>query len=131
MHHYCVFRFLILFLFLTNLWQNKWNRCFDRLPFDRLTHRDCFHKLPPTDCHLTACHLTDCFHRLPLTDFHLTYYHLTDCHLTDCYPQITFTNCHLTDCHLTAYHPQIHNAEQLADWCLAYLAQSYSTVCRR
>jgi len=26
---------------------------------------------------------------------------------------------------------QIHNAEQLADWCLAYLAQSYSTVCRR
>jgi len=26
---------------------------------------------------------------------------------------------------------QIHNAEQLADWCLAYLAQSYNTVCRR
>ena len=26
---------------------------------------------------------------------------------------------------------QIHNAEQLSEWCLAYLSQSYSTVCRR
>ena len=26
---------------------------------------------------------------------------------------------------------QIHNAEQLGEWSLSYLAQSYSTVCRR
>jgi len=26
---------------------------------------------------------------------------------------------------------QIHNADQLSDWCLSYLAQNYNTVCRR
>lgn len=26
---------------------------------------------------------------------------------------------------------QIHNADQLSEWCLAYLAQNYNTVCRR
>merc|ERR1711860_397435 len=26
---------------------------------------------------------------------------------------------------------QIHNADQLADWCLAYLAQNYNSICRR
>jgi len=26
---------------------------------------------------------------------------------------------------------QIHNAEQLGEWSMAYLSQSYSTVCRR
>ena len=26
---------------------------------------------------------------------------------------------------------QIHNADQLSEWCLAYLAQNYITVCRR
>ena len=26
---------------------------------------------------------------------------------------------------------QVHNAEQLADWCLSYLSQCYNTLCRR
>jgi len=33
---------------------------------------------------------------------------------------------------LTILQPcQMHNAEQLSEWCLAYLAQNYNTVCRR
>lgn len=28
-------------------------------------------------------------------------------------------------------HCQIHNADQLSEWCLSYLAQNYNTVCRK
>ena len=26
---------------------------------------------------------------------------------------------------------QVHNAEQLSDWCLSYLSQSYNSICRK